>query len=320
MALLTVEALRKELENRSVVNEISFSIDQGEQLAIVGETGSGKTTLLKMLGGLIQPDAGIIIFDNEKVKGPDEVLIAGHKKIGYLSQHFELRNNYRVHDILSMASRMEEDTAQRILQICKIDHLQHRWSDELSGGEKQRIALARILLAAPQLLLLDEPFSNLDASHKKLMQAVLHELSEEFQLTCILVSHDATDILSWAQQILVLQGGRQVQHGSPREIYYEPRNEYVASLTGNYNMVSVGHPLFNSCLAAKGSSSTFYVRPERVKLFASGKFALEGTIKLVRFMGSHYLVHVQVGAWLVLATSPAGNYSPGDAVSISVEF
>ncbi len=205
MALLTVTGLSRMDEGKTAVKDIHFTQQPFEQIAIAGETGSGKTTLLKMIGGLLQPASGQILLEGKRVKGPDEQLIPGNKNIGYLSQHFELRNNYKVHEVLDMANRLGIAKASKIYAICRIEHLLQRWTDELSGGEKQRIALARLLSTSPRLLLLDEPFSNLDMLHKTMMKSVLKDAGEQMQISSILVSHDAPDILSWADTVFLFQ-------------------------------------------------------------------------------------------------------------------
>src|SRR5580704_11857710 len=158
------------------IDTISFSQQRGQKLAVAGATGSGKSTLLKMIAGLVQPDAGRILLEGVRVKGPLETLEAGHPGIAYLSQHFELWNNYRVWEILSYANDLEEEESGELYTICRIDHLLQRRTDQLSGGERQRIALARLLVRPPRLLLLDEPFSNLDRVHKETLQAVVRDI------------------------------------------------------------------------------------------------------------------------------------------------
>ncbi|HRD58522.1 MAG TPA: ABC transporter ATP-binding protein, partial [Ferruginibacter sp.] len=135
MAFLTVENISGYNEGRLIVDNVSFEQQPGENIAIAGETGSGKTSLLKMIAGLMQPSSGNIFLKNSRVAGPDEQLIAGHKKIAFLSQHFELRNNYRVEELLDMANKLAAKEADKIYEICDIGHLLKRWSDELSGGE-----------------------------------------------------------------------------------------------------------------------------------------------------------------------------------------
>ena len=158
MALLEVQNLSKNINGNLAVNHISFSQKKFEKIAIAGATGSGKTTLLKMIGGLIQPDSGDILLNQQKVLGPDYKLLPGHEKIAYISQHFELRVNYKVYERLEMANKMEDAEAQQIYKVCRIEHLMNRKTDELSGGERQRVVLASLLTTKPELLLLDEPF------------------------------------------------------------------------------------------------------------------------------------------------------------------
>ena len=318
MALLTIENLSKAWAGNLVVNDLSFSVQVSEQLAIVGETGSGKTTLLKMMGGLLQPDGGHIFLRSQKVPGPDEVLIPGHPKIGYLSQHFELRNNYKVYEIIDMARKIDNTEAEKILDICKVAQLQQRWSDELSGGERQRIALARLLVSGPEILLLDEPFSNLDAAHKRLMQAVLRELCGQMQMTCILVSHDAADVLSWADTVVVMQQGKLVQKASPQKIYHQPVNDYVAALTGDYNKITKGHPLYPLTLQ-DSSKPALFVRPQAVRLLQEDSHSVQGIVEQVHFMGSHFLIQVSVGEYSLLSYSLQNMFPEGTRVSIQLE-
>src|SRR5580692_2230502 len=147
---------------------ISFVQQKGQKLALAGATGSGKSTLLKMIAGLLQPDEGEIWLDGQRVRGPLETLVPGHPGVAYLSQHFELWNNYRVGEILSYANDLSDEEAGTLYEMCRIDRLLGRRTDQLSGGERQRIALARLLVKPPRLLLLDEPYSNLDRIHKEI--------------------------------------------------------------------------------------------------------------------------------------------------------
>src|SRR5258706_9094063 len=176
MAFLNVSGISKKEGQWFSVKDINFVQEQFQKIAIAGETGSGKTTLLKMIAGLMQPDAGEIVFKGEKVLGPYEKLIPGHRRIAYLSQHFELRNNYRVEEELESKNLLTDKEADEIYSVCRIRHLLKRKTDQLSGGERQRIVLARLLTSSPELLLLDEPFSNLDAIHKNIIKSVIYDI------------------------------------------------------------------------------------------------------------------------------------------------
>ena len=191
-----------------VVDHFSFTMQKGEKLAIMGETGSGKSTLLKMIAGLTQPDKGNIWFENEKVPGPLETLIPGHPRMAYLSQYFELRPNFFVHEILEYANELTVEEANHLYEVCELTHLLQRKTHQLSGGEKQRIALARLLSKKPSLLLLDEPFSHLDLPHRKAIKKVIMNASASIDFSTILVSHEPADILPWADRIIFIRGGK----------------------------------------------------------------------------------------------------------------
>lgn len=230
MEELVVAHVLKVEQERTVLMELDFSMQQGEKIGLMGETGSGKTTLLKIIAGLLQPTSGNVYFQQSRVKGPDEVLLPGHPKIGYLSQHFELLNNYFVHEILDMHAKIDEAEALHIYHLCKIDHLLKRRTNELSGGERQRIALAKTLIGNPSLLLLDEPFSNLDGINKKIIHGVVDQLFHEKNLSCIMVSHHPNEILPWADRLMILKEGAVVQFDQPGNIQQKPLNTYIATI------------------------------------------------------------------------------------------
>ena len=317
MAFLEVKNLHKQHGNILSVKDISFSLDPFQKLAIAGETGSGKTTLLKMIAGLVQPDGGEIIFKEKRVLGPDEKLMAGHPDIGYLSQHFELRNNYRVEDELDAKNILTTEEASEIYSICQIDHLLKRKTNQLSGGEKQRIALARILIASPELILLDEPFSNLDMGHKQIMKSVVDEIGNKLGITCMMVLHDASDLLSWAHQVLVMQEGNIIQRGNPEEIYRYPVNEYCAGLFGEYNIIADTSALkdINGILQ---DGKRLMVRPEDIHIRKGPDNATMAMVEEVFFMGPYYLLEVSVAGKKLQLFEQSGKINKGDKVYISI--
>lgn len=292
MAFLRVSAIEKKEENNYVLKNISFEQLPLQNIAIAGTTGSGKTTLLKIIGGLVQPTSGEVLFEGERVKGPDEKLLPGHPKIGYLSQHFELRNHYRVKEILEMSNQFPEHDAQLIYEVCRIDHLLNRWTHQLSGGEKQRIALAKTLVSSPKLLLLDEPYSNLDAIHKNVLKSVINDIDEHLKITAVLVSHDPADVLSWADEIIVLKQGSILQKGTPEEIYRKPVDDYAAALFGKFNLLSKDlAQLFGITTTENGY---FFARPEDFQIADETPAAIEAVINKVNFLGSFYQVELSV--------------------------
>jgi ABC-type sugar transport system ATPase subunit len=300
----------------TILYPLSFRQLQGKRLALAGESGAGKSTLLQIIAGLVQPSTGEVRIAGSRVRGPAVALVPGHPGVAYLSQRSDLPKFLRVAQVLRYASKRPVAEAQTIFKLCRIDQLLERRTDELSGGEQQRVALARLLLGAPRLLLLDEPFSNLDRVHKQVMQGIIEQLGHQLGITCLLVSHDATDTLSWAEEILVLQQGRVVQWGTPEDVYNHPINEYTAALFGDYNLLyeDEARQLAPEILAA----SPLMVRPEQLKLAVTSS-GLLGKVQAVRFFGSFYEVEVQLSKNTVrLRTTTIEGVKPGSIVHLEL--
>ena len=272
----------------------SFHTASFRRIALMGSTGSGKTTLLKMLAGLIQPDAGRIWVGESRVLGPNEKLIAGHQLVGYLSQHYELRNNYFVWELLEMSNVLGEERKREVISCCSVGNLLERRTDALSGGERQRVALARMLLADPKWLLLDEPFSNLDLVQKRSIMQLLQEIEKKLAVALIVVSHDASDLLGWAEQLVILEKGKVLQEGLPSLLYHQPLNEKVAGLLGEYNLVNkqIAELLTQSAFSNK-EDQPFMIRPENI-FIALNENGVEGVVTDCVFKGAIKLITCRI--------------------------
>jgi ABC-type Fe3+/spermidine/putrescine transport system ATPase subunit len=274
----------------------SFDTQGYQRVAIMGSTGAGKTTLLKLMAGFIQPDSGKIYIGDNRVLGPNEQLIAGHPWIGYLSQHYELRNNYYVNELLDMSNKLSQKRMQEVIHLCNIQHLLKRRTDALSGGERQRIALAKILLTDPKWLLLDEPYSNLDLNQKRMIMQLLKDVGEHLGVSMLMVSHDASDMLAWADDLIVIENGKIIQRGNPLSIYHQPVNEYVAGLLGEYNICDAS--IANSLIQYENfypADKQFIIRPEYVFISKEEKGVAAEVIELL-FKGGYYLVKCRLKA------------------------
>ncbi|MCE2895715.1 MAG: ABC transporter ATP-binding protein [Flammeovirgaceae bacterium] len=293
MELLQVKAVSKQRDERFAVKNITFSQSRLQRITIAGETGSGKTTLLKIIAGLEQASRGEVFFENKKVEGPEETLVAGHPSIAFLPQYFELPKFLRVEQVLSYASHVSAVEANRLFKLCQIETLLKRKTNELSGGERQRIALCRLLIGRPALLLLDEPFSNLDMALKSKLKTIIQDISTKLKITCLLVSHDPDDTLSWAEEIIVLKEGKVVQKGTPEEIYREPVSTYVAGLFGKFLRLS------DQQQKSLGYRKRKIVRPEDFKFVKENRYSLGGTVQEIAFLGNSFEVKVLVGKTIV---------------------
>jgi len=318
MELLRVSDISLVEREAVVVAPISFDQRAHHKLALAGESGAGKSTLLQIIAGLIQPSTGEIRIQGERVRGPHEALVPGHPGVAYLSQKSDLPHSLRVEQVLRYASKRPAAEAQALYELCRIDHLLARRTDQLSGGEQQRVALARLLLGSPRLLLLDEPYSNLDRVHKRQLQAIIEEVGTRLGITCLLVSHDATDVLPWADEILVLRRGQLVQRGTPQQLYAQPTDEYTAALFGDYNLVRGADRLaLGVASASSAADAPLLVRPEQLALAASGP-GLPGIVQAVRFMGSYYEIEVQLPESLVRARLRHFASQPGAQVFVEL--
>jgi ABC-type sugar transport system ATPase subunit len=318
MSFLTLSQISKKIDNNWLLKNVNFSQERFQKIAIAGETGSGKSTLLKIIAGLVQRDAGEVVFKDERVPGPEEKLLPGHSCIAYLSQHFELRNNYRVEEILSMASKMPDEKAEAIYEVCRITHLLKRRTDQLSGGEKQRIATAGLLISSPELLLLDEPYSNLDIIHRNILKSVINDIGEQLKITCILISHDPLDVLSWADEVLVMEAGCIVQKGTPQQVYRQPVSEYVAGLFGNYNLFNLAQAgLFIDLNSIKPNDKKLLLRPEDFNIGSKDEYNLRGIVLKVNFFGSYYEIEVLVEKDIIKVKTEKNNIVKGDSIYLS---
>ena len=316
-SLLVAEGIsKKNADTQFALYKTTFQINSGDRIAVVGETGAGKSTLLKLISGLIEPDTGIIKYKGEEVLGPSRKLIAGHNHIGYLSQYFELPKFISVHEYLDRPYENSVEEANSIYNACQIAHLLEKETRELSGGEKQRVALAKTLLKSPEILVLDEPFSNLDTNHKKIIKTVLRNMYEELGLTMILVAHDPLDILSWATEVMVLKDGKIIQKGSSQQVYENSENEYVAGLFGSYSLLNpakwdVGKQ------KRKLVDGRALLRPHHFKIDGNSS-GRKGKITNIDYLGSYSEVTVNCEGEEIHVYSFSNNMNKGDEVSVSI--
>lgn len=250
------------------VREVTASIAKGKVIAIVGESGSGKSTLLKLIYGLLSPDQGSVFFKGEAILGPEEKLIPGHDSMKMVTQDFSLNTYAKVYDnVASMLPntnlKYKEEKSWEIMKFLRIDHLHNKRVSDLSGGEQQRVAIARAIITEPEVLLMDEPFSQVDTPLKTHLRADIKRLSHDLGITVILVSHDPVDGLSLADQIIVLNQGEIVESGSPEQLYNHPQDVYTSRLLADCNVLSRSEA---KTLGLKAGKDTVAIYPEWVDL------------------------------------------------------
>lgn len=328
--------------DRPAVADVSFAVEQGHLTALVGESGSGKTTLLRIIAGLEVPDEGRVLIDGQpvfdgRIHQPPE-----KRGVGLVFQNHALFPHLSVAGNigfgLSGQKRAERRRViARMLELVGLDGYEQRFPHELSGGERQRVALARALAPKPAIILLDEPFSNLDASLRHRVRDEVRAILLEAGATALFVTHDTKDALSVADQVVVLREGVVQQVGAPQEIYHAPGNRYVAAFFGACNFLPLSafgalHQARARCLIGPRNGVSvagqvgLWIRPEDIEMVppeqALAHGGLEGEVRQVTFCGEYREVLVRgclrdgVHTDIVVYRDHGGAVTPGQRVGL----
>ena len=266
--------------DQPVIKELSCVVHQGQNISVIGESGCGKSTLLKLIYGLYDLDSGTINYDGNPILGPKYNLIPGEDYIKYLAQDFDLMPYITVEEnvgkFLSNIYRDKKKVrVQELLEMVEMTEYAKVKAKYLSGGQQQRVALARVLALEPQILLLDEPFSQIDSFRKNALRRNVFQYLKEKKITCIIATHDSTDALSFSDETIVMQDGKIIAKDAPQHLYHHPKNKYVASLFGEVNEIEL-------------DGNTHLVYPHQLQLDPNG--TLKGKVQQSYFKGSHYLI------------------------------
>lgn len=266
---LEVKNISKKYEDKYAIKDVSFSLEKGKFLCLLGPSGSGKSTILHSIGGFIKHD-GEIILDGKSIKNlsPEDRDVSTVFQSFGLFPHMNVLKNvmYGLKFKEKDKSKKEKEAeAREVLRIVGLNGYEKRYPSELSGGEKQRVALARSLVVRPKILLMDEPLSALDAKLRSEMQFEIRRIQREFNITTIFVTHDQKEAFVMADEIIIINHGELVAKGAPQDIYNHPKNEFTLDFIGNKNIIK-----------------SKYVRPEKIRLDANGE---EFVIKDITFNG-----------------------------------
>jgi iron(III) transport system ATP-binding protein len=304
MAQLDISRLTKRIGGVDVLRGISFTVASGELVAILGASGSGKTTLLRLIAGFERVDGGEIKLAHELLASPGMSKKPEARGIGYVAQEGALFPHLNVADNITFGlSRAQRRAHHRVAELLKLvglpAHYASRAPQNLSGGEQQRVALARALAPSPKLLLLDEPFSALDAALRVETREAVAQAIRAAGATAILVTHDQEEALSMGERVGVLQHGVLAQMSTPEELYHRPATPYVADFVGDAVFLSgiaeggrVHCPLGALRLASPGLSGpvTVMIRPEQISLGTEASGGVAATLKHVAFFGRDAVV------------------------------
>ena len=278
--MLKVENISFSYQEKPILNSISFELEKGENLAVIGESGCGKSTLLKLIYGLYDLDEGHILWNGTAVFGPKYNLIPGMDFVKYLAQDFDLMPFITVSEnvgkyLSNIYPQRKKERITELLEIVEMTDYATVKAKNLSGGQMQRVALARVLALEPKIVLLDEPFSHIDNFRKNSLRRKLFSYLKEKQITTIFATHDSSDVLSFADSVLVLKDGKIIEDGKPKTIYDNPKNKYIASLFGDVNEIAID-----------GKIALVYPH----QLLVVEKSHLKVTVVNSFLVGSHYLI------------------------------
>ncbi|MEZ7742683.1 ABC transporter ATP-binding protein [Gemella sp. 20925_1_85] len=303
---LSLKNISKKYKDKEILKSITFDIKEGELVCILGPSGCGKTTLLNIIGGFVSDYSGNVVLSNENINNiPPE-----RREIATVFQSYGLFTHKNVIDnvsyglkLLKIDKNTREKRAQEMLEKVGLAGYDKKKIKELSGGEQQRVAIARSMVLNPKLLLLDEPLSNLDVHLRDVMRKEIKRIQKQFGVTMIIVTHDQEDAFKLADRVIVINEGHIEQIGTPEELYKQPKSNFISSFIGENNIID----------------ENLVIRPEEIsiKLDNSG----DGEVVDVTYLGStvEYLVETSYGNTLkVLTISTAERFNIGDKVSVRI--
>ena len=329
--IVTLKDIVVEFDGERILDKINLDIKDKEFVTLLGPSGCGKTTTLRIIGGFINPDSGTLLFDGKKING----LPPYKRNVNTVFQRYALFPHLNVYDNIAFGLRVqklpEKEISKRVAEMLKLVNLigfEKRSVHRLSGGQQQRVAIARALVNHPKVLLLDEPLGALDLKLRKEMQIELKRIQERLEITFIYVTHDQEEALTMSDTVVVMNGGKIQQIGSPVDIYNEPVNAFVADFIGESNilnglmirdrLVEINGRQFECVDEGFGENTPVdvVIRPEDIKLVPPEEAQLNGVVESVIFKGVHYemLIDAYDYRWIVHSTQAA---EKGSAVGLT---
>ena len=318
MSKLVLRNIGKTYGNFDAVKDFSLELAKGEFVSLLGPSGCGKTTTLRMIAGFIPPTSGTIELDGETISSPSGAVPPERRRMSMIFQSYAIWPNMTVGQNVGFGlevkkvPRAEADRrVAKILDVVQMGALKDRYPAELSGGQQQRVALARAIVVEPEILLLDEPLSNLDANLREEMRFEIRRLHDEFRITTVYVTHDQSEAMVTSDRIVVMNRGRIEQIDAPHTLYGKPRSRFVAGFIGRTNFVERG-------------GQTFSLRPQAIGLSAGKPAAngIEAEIVDRAYLGEHWDYQVKPlgeGKPLRVSTGPNTVYALGSRVWLEID-
>jgi iron(III) transport system ATP-binding protein len=341
MATLELRKLTKRYPGVVSVDAIDLSVGHGEFVCLLGPSGCGKTTTLRMIAGLVDPDEGEIRVGGQTMSSAGSVVPPERRNMSMIFQSYAVWPHMTVREnvayglkVKALSASEKQDRVTALLEATRLAGLGERYPSELSGGQQQRVALARALAPNPDILLLDEPLSNLDANLRAEMRFEIRRLHDRFQYTSVYVTHDQIEAMTMADRIVVMNAGRIEQIGRPDEVYERPNCAFVARFIGGSNVVKVRHvgervvdlgghalEIGEGEFAGAGREMNICVKTHDLELLPSGSPSspnnvIPGVIRSQAYLGSHRDYIVDVGQEVLIAAPPELQIPTGSNVGV----
>ncbi len=325
MSRLSVQQLRKSFKKTTVLTDISFELSDGELLVLLGSSGCGKSTLLRCIAGLEEADSGEIVLGERHI----EKLLPKDRNVAMVFQNYSLYPHMTVEKNLSFPLRIakvqKNEIKKRVAEVAEMigmtDRLTFRPA-QLSGGQRQRVALGRAIIRKPDLFLLDEPLSNLDADLRTRMRQEIVQLQKRTKVTTIHVTHDQTEALTMADRIGLLNNGKLVQLSTPTELYFKPASIFVAEFVGNpkINIIDVQRMVSWGIIdksTIPEEAKYIGIRPEKLQVNSNG--SLRGVVVECEYLGDQYILTVECDSTALRLSSVIQHVSIGETVSLEID-
>ncbi len=343
MGKLVLQGLGKRYgSGLAAVSGVTLALEPGEFVSLLGPSGCGKTTTLRMIAGFMEPSEGSIVMDGRVISAPGAVVPPERRGMSMIFQSYAIWPNMTVRENVAFGLKLRKlagGEVQRrtdaMLDVVQLRHLAERYPAELSGGQQQRVALARAIVIEPEVLLLDEPLSNLDANLREEMRAEIRRLHDEFRITTVYVTHDQAEAMVTSDRIVVMNAGRIEQVADPLTLYQRPETRFAASFIGRTNILdgvrdgsSIRFPGFSVPSGqAPGQGSSFSVRPQSIGMFRlQGQLGpgwwVQGRVAERAYLGEYWdyaVVPEGGGTALKVSTAPQEVHSVGDTVWLEID-
>ncbi|MDA9442666.1 ABC transporter ATP-binding protein [Bradyrhizobium sp. CCBAU 51745] len=318
MAEVEIVSVSKAFGKTQALRDLSLTVGDGEFVALLGPTGAGKTTALRLIAGLEQPDSGSIRIDGRDVTGN----APADRDVAFVFQQYSLYPHLTVFENMAFALRAptrrvgEADIRMKVQEVARLLHIENKLDNkatQLSGGQMQRVAIGRALVRSPSIYLMDEPLSSLDAKLRGELRLELKRIQVDLGATILYVTHDQTEAMTMASRIGVIEGGRLLQIGSPREIYENPINAHVAARLGQPTINLLPAALFGR---GPAGATTVGARTEHLAI-ARGGGEVSAIVKRVEHLGDQSHLHLDLaGRPVVTLADPEAGFGAGDVVSL----